>query len=513
MRRLLLPLLLGFGAQLSDGAEPVFKGIVPSCVLVGEDIEVTLLGNALDAGASLHFTSDGITAEHVEKNRFRITARSEVPLGACDLWVATAGGLAGPRRFAVTDSPVIVEGEENDTRDTAQVISCPMVIDAQLDKAADLDWFAFAAEANSQVTIICRSRSLDGSVQPAFTLFDPADREVLHSDSRRHEPRATITTSAAGTYHLLVHERAYRKDDASFYRIELHKGPPITTRSVSEEQHLPSSLLAYASGLDGEAASQIIEESANSSDAQQTISLPAHIAGAFASRSDVDWFRFAAKKDQTLHIEAFGERLDQQMDLDVAIHDANGRQLATAKDIVAAKGIPATLPLASLDAALDWKVPVDGEYDIAIRDLYGSSIFGPDRRYELVLQEQQPNFYVVAMSGNTKPGQGSFAKRGGDAGLSLIVVRRGGFAGSVTIRAEDPPAGLSIEPCVVGEKEMTKQMQLSATQDTATGFHTLRLVAEAEIGSNKRTSHVINAAVVRSGWTRRIDEMVIYISE
>lgn len=483
-------------------AEPDLKGVFPSSCQRGQSIEITLVGSGVEQAMAVHFARVGVSAEHIEKDRFRIRTTAETPLGDCDLWLATPDGLAGPRRFNVTESAVVTEREANDTSDAPQRITLPAVVEARLDKAADLDWFAFDAEVDQQITITCRSRSLDGSVQPVFTLVAPDGRELLHSSSDRHEPQVTVRLPATGTYRLLVHERAYRKDDASFYRLELANGSAAANDAAR--------LIHAKDLLDAPA---VAEQEGELPEGRQAVDTPCRIVGRFVERNDVDWYRFTAKKDQVLHIEAFGERLEQLMDLDVSIHSADGKSLATLNDIAAPKGIPTTLSLASLDAAVDWKAPADGEYDLAIRDLYGSSVFGDDRRYELVVQAQQPSLFVFAMSGNNKPGRGAFVKRGGDTELSVTVVRAGGFAGPVTVRAEGDPAGITIEPCVVGAKEVVKPLKMSAASDAPTGFQTLRLVAEAEIGSDKRTVSVRDAAVIRSGVTRRIDATVIYISD
>ena len=70
---------------------------------------------------------------------FKIAGATDASIDVCDLWVVTANGIAGPRRFAIDELPTLVEKEENESRDHAQAISVPSVIDAKLDRAADLE--------------------------------------------------------------------------------------------------------------------------------------------------------------------------------------------------------------------------------------------------------------------------------------------------------------------------------------------------------------------------------------
>ena len=57
------------------------------------------------------------------------------------------------------------------------------------------------------------------------------------------------------------------------------------------------------------------DEQDQSRPAPQSIELPCRVRGRFAERSEVDWFSFQAAKDQVVHLEAFGERLGQLMDM------------------------------------------------------------------------------------------------------------------------------------------------------------------------------------------------------
>jgi hypothetical protein len=304
---------------------------------------------------------------------------------------------------------------------------------------------------------------------------------------------------------LLVHDRSYRKDDYSNYRLEL------ATNEVELEAVEHHAGIIRADDLFQ--GITVLEEQDQSRPAPQSIELPCRVRGRFVERNDVDWFRFQATKDQVVQIEAFGERLGQLMDMEIAIYNSEDKQVATIGDIAAPKGIPASLPLASLDPALAWKAPADGEFSLAVRDLYGGSVFGADREYELIVAPQKPSFFVVAMPAGGKPSRGVFVKQGGGAEISLIVVRTGGFEASVRVRVEEEIAGLAIEPCVLDGKDITKAIKLSAAKDAPTGFKSLRLVAEAEIDSDKQTMPVHTAVQIRSGTTRRIDEMVIYVND
>lgn len=492
----------GWISSFSMAAEPNLKSINPMGCRLGESVEITLIGTGMEQGGTLYFSRDGISAEHIEKNRFRIKTSTDAVVGDCDLWIATLEGLAGPRRFRISHDPIIAEQQDNNSREDSQTVPFPSLIDGRLDKKADLDWFAFHGQKGQQITITCRSPSLDGNVQGVFTLFGPLGRELVHSASHEREPRVRYRLPATGTYRVLVHDRAYRHDDFSFYRLELTTRPLDGARDQHSFIH-PDKLFA---------AIEVEDEKEQSRQSPQAIELPCRVSGRFLERNDVDWFRFQAKKAQMVHVEAFGERLGQLMDLEMTIHDAD-KLVTTVGDLVAPKDAPPTLPLASLDPSMDWKVPADGEYRIAVRDLYGGSVFGANRVYQLIVAVAQPGFFAITMPDSSKPSRGVFVKRGETCEISVIVMRTGSFSEPVTVRETTAIRGLTIEPCIVDGKEMTKKIRLSAGQDTAIGFQSLRLVAEAQIGSDKQVVPVWNAVQIRPGATRRIEQLIVYVSE
>ena len=572
-RFLFAPIVCWLAAQVA-AVEPELKTIHPLGGSRGTTTEVVLSGTGFEQGGELHFGSPGITSEHIEKNRFRVLVSANSPLGDCDVWVATSAGLAGPRRFAVSDLPVLVEESANDSMDAAQPISVPAIVDGRFD-STDSDWFSFSGNAGQIVTISTRSKSLDGTAQPVVTLFGPLGLERAHSQAYRAEPVLNLRLPDSGEYRLLLRDRAYRGGDSSCYRLSIVTGPrmvqaiphvirardanstdgkvdvtllgfelpgakPYFESRLLQEWTVPDCTLersprqqacflstaAYMlqgstlhhHSLNGAArvvfsAEPVVSDSEDELSGPQPISLPCRVAGQFQQRGDVDRFRFSAQKDDSLQVESFGERLDQWMDLEIAIQDADGKEITVLPDLAAPKGIPAELPLASLDAAGSWKVPADGEYDLVIRDLYGGSIFGPDRIYQLLLRRLTPAFHVVAMVPHDKPSRGVSLRRADSAELKLIAIRSGGFAGPIHVRALCPPQGVSVDPCTISEQEVTKTIKINAPASSPIGTHTLRLVAEAQIGSDKHVVPVRSAARVSADATRLTDGTVFQIRD
>ena len=562
-------------APQAAAAEPELKAIQPLGCSRGATIEITLSGSGFEQGGELYFDSPGITSEYIEKNRFRVTVSADSPLGDCDVWVATSAGLAGPRRFSVSDIPVLVEIPSNHEIDHAQPIPVPGIVDARFE-SADLDWFSFSGDAGQVVTISARSKSLDGTAQPTISLFGPGGQERAHSRAYRSEPMLDYRLPESGKYSLLLRDRAYRSNDASCYRLSIASGPriaqalphvvcsnglgpsaenrdltllgfelpegrphhrnsllqkwcvPLGTLEHSARQTCFLSTAAYmlegstlhhpslgGAARIGLSTEPVVTEVENDVSSTVSIPVPCRVAGQFQHRSDVDRFRFSAAKDQVLQVEAFGERLDQWMDLEIEIREGGGKQLTVLRDLTAPKGTPSELSLGSLDAAGSWKAPADGEYDLVIRDLYGGSIFGPDRIYQLVLKPTAPAFHVVARVSDPKASRGLSLARSEVGELQLTAIRSGGFTGAIQVRAVAPPRDLAIDPCTIAEKEVTKTIKVKANGDASLGLHPLRLVAAAEIESDTDTCavKVRNACQLGDGRTRLTAVTLVHIRD
>ena len=509
LRSIVFVLSLGITTQLA--AEPELKTVFPFACQRGASVDVTLSGSGFDENGAVYFSQTGITASAIGKGEFRITANSDAPLGDCDLWVATAGKLVGPRRFCVTASSIVVEKEPNNTRENAfQVSAAPDVaaavaVNGRLEKASDLDWYALNGKAGDKLRFTCRSRSLDGSVLPSLTLFGLAGRELAHSSSQALAPRIELQLPKSGTYRLLVHAAAYRSNDFSIYQLEIEpQSTQVTAPDYNDSRLQPDDLFASIKAQ---------PEKEQSRKTPQVLKLPARIKGSLNKRNEVDWFQFAATKGQVVHLEAFGERFGQLMDLEAAIYDSKNKRVTTISEFVEPKGFPAVYPQASLDPMLDWKVPATGEYLLSLRDLYGGSVFGTHRKYQLVVAAQQPEFFVAALPFSDQPSEGVAVKRGAKTELFLVVVRSGGFTGPITVRPVEAVKGIQFEPCVLTGKEITKPIKMSIAKDAAIGFQSIRLEAEAKIGSDKKVIEVRTMSRVRDELTRRIDGLVIFISE
>lgn len=543
----------------TQGQEPRLTSVFPLGIQRGTTGEVTIAGTNLNETRDLYFSHPGVAARLVQPNRFAVTAAADVPEGDYDVWVVTASGLSNPRRFAVGTLPEVLEKEKNDEPKAAQVLQLPAVINGSTQPGTDRDYYRFELTKGQRLTLAWRSETLEGSVRPALTIFGPDERELRHDDGRAIEPTLDVQAPASGSYLLRIEERAYRGDAQSFYRLALFSGPRLVaafphvlTRGKTHPvalygyqlpggkpagegfpadlQRLDVMVTAPATGdadgggwtlasavlLDGFryrhpgtagvirfglADREVTPETDNAhatAASAQPLTLPCEVAGRFLRPREIDWYRFSARKDQVLWIEAVGERDGKTMDLDVAVHDARGKVLAQLTDTVPPKELPAKCPLSTLDPMGAWKAPADGEYLLVIRDLLGNHASGVERTYRLSIGPRQEEVRVVAIHVGAAPG-GLTVPAGGSAALQLIAVRRGGHQAAIRIWARQLPPSLGMKEATISANQFTATGTLTATQDAHPWVGQLRLEAETEIDGKMQIIPIVPLTTVREG--------------
>lgn len=532
-------------------------GLFPLGGCRGTTIDVSVVGAAKpQAWVASH---PGITAKIAGENRFAVTIADDVPAGDYDVWIVTAAGLTNPRRFAVGQWPDVVETEtpqRNDWPQSAQAVIIPATVHGGIDPATDRDCFRFKLDEGQRLTVRCRSATLEGTVAPALTLFDPTGREVRHDSGHLAEAVIDHRAARSGEYVLQVEDRAFRRDASSQYRLELFTGPrlvaafptvltrgktqPVTLYGYDlpvgklagesypkEMQTLSIDIAAPETGaadgggwtltnaaiLDGfryrhPSAEDsvrfglvdhaVILETDSPHTTRQTaqpVTIPFEVAGQFSTSSDVAWYRFSAKAGTTFWVEAVGERGDAAMDLELAIHDSAGKAEVFG-DTAHAKEFPPEVPLDSLDPSGVWKPASDGIYTLAIRNLYGSIAAGAVPAYRVSLGLRREEVCVVAVPLKMDKPTGLSVVAGKSAEWSLVAIRRGGHEKPIRIRAENLPPGLEMKDTVIEEKKFTAKLTLTAAADAVASAGLITLRAETEIDGKLQSVPVRGATYV-----------------
>ena len=127
----------------------------------------------------------------------------------------------------------------------------------------------------------------------------------------------------------------------------------------------------------------------------QKVTLPCDISGTFGTPGDLDIYRFAAKKGQVWVIEATGAQGGSPADPTFTLQRLNEKgepsDIANGDD-TDDPGLPPIPALNSGDVYLRWEAPADGEYQVAIQDLFSSQRGDPTLGYRLKIRPERPDF-------------------------------------------------------------------------------------------------------------------------
>src|SRR5262249_23617554 len=137
-------------------------------------------------------------------------------------------------------------------------------------------------------------------------------------------------------------------------------------------------------------------------------------------------YLLSGKKGDGYRITAEAQKLHSTVDAVLTILGADDKELARGDDL-----------LESTDAAVDFTLPVDGEYRILVADVAGRA---PARAsiYRLVAES-----LAGAADFSVEIGDRQDIYIGGKADLPVKVIRRGKFAGPVTLNVTGLPPGVT----------------------------------------------------------------------
>ncbi len=529
----------GPDSSRSHAAEPPsVTQLYPPVVEAGQTSTITVSGGQLGTIRQLASGTGELETVSVKKNAVTVRVAAATTTRLIDAWTLTSTGLANPRTLLVVTHPVLVISETPDTE--ASPIPLPGTVAARLDRAADRDTFAFTGDANQLIHLTCRSSSLDGTVAPVLSINGPDGQELAHSPVHQSEPTVTLRLPVNGRYLVTVVDRGFGHSNSSIYTLTAVAGPRLvlTSPTALSDQSSSLSLLGHllpggevdrSSGWtalsvkldppptaataataatwpdrrpvgvlqDGFRMSlpnsigspwvtlseePVVEETTDVNDtaaAAQALKLPARVCGHFEKSADVDWYSVDLKKGETLETTLWGERLGQAMRLEAIVHDKSGKALATIGTLAAPKKLGVEFPFTTSDPHGNWKAPAQGRYTIVVRDLYGGSLFGPDRAYQLVVGPPRPKFHAFSIVGDGKSHSGLTIAAGGTATLQIVVVRSGGSKTALEVSVEGLPKGVAAKTLSVPADKPVATLTLTATAQAKPSLLPIRLLARA----------------------------------
>lgn len=241
----------------------------------------------------------------------------------------------------------------------------------------------------------------------------------------------------------------------------------------------------------------VLETETGTSEESQSVQLPCEIQGRFNRTRDLDRYRFEASKDDELWIECLAQRIGTPVDPILTIErlSGDGESGETMKQVASADDLGDTgerrFPLPCGDAAISFKVPEDGTYQVSILNLAGRG--GIDQAYRLAIREPTPGFELLAIPWrqvhikNEVDILTPILPPGGRTHVRVFAIRHGGFEGEIDLRIDGLPPGVDCPPVSMGSGRDT---MLTLTANPGAGRWDGLISVQGTSGELKRTAKV-----------------------
>jgi hypothetical protein len=212
----------------------------------------------------------------------------------------------------------------------------------------------------------------------------------------------------------------------------------------------------------------------------QKVPVPCDVTGTFSPKGDVDFYRFPVKKGERIVVEVYGERQSRLVDPFLSGYDPTGKRIFTGDDVGANIGqIRFTTHMR--DPRWEFTAGADGDYAVAVRDLYSQQRGDPRFTYRLNIRRQRPDFRLVVVPVHETQPDAPVVGRGGRFWVDVLAFRQDGCDEPITVTAADLPPGVTCEPVVIGPGKTSAPLVFAAAKDAPIGHAAITVTGNAKI--------------------------------
>lgn len=551
-RATLLSVLAVTLAKPAWAVDPRVASVTPPGAQAGTEVELRFQGDRLSDTRKILFYNPGFETLSLEEvtNEFvraKIRIAPDCELGEHPLRLLTDGGVSELRTFYVGPFPVVNKDTERESDDPLQSLPMNVTVNGSLPEET-IDRYAVQATAGQRLSIEVESMRLGrGLYDPYLTVLDPQGKVLARSDDTAlfvQDCFVSLVAPEDGVYTIELRETsyeelgAYRMHVGTFPRpiavypaggpagreMELTFVEPVTgnfTRSwtVPEPSEREFGVFGEQDGVTApswnrfrvRAFPNLLESEPNDRPNQATAAtheLPLAFNGIIEKESDVDWFRFEARKDQTFDVRVQARSLRSPLDAVLLVARADGGNIESNDD----SGGP--------DSYVRFKVPEDGAYALRVADHLDRG--GPDYVYRVELEPVQPGLrlYVPDTSQYDTQTRKSVVVARGNRFPLIVNARRQDFGGDLKLSMENFPPGITLHADLMAENKDSMAVVFEAETNAPLGGNLANLVArlaneedEREIEGRIRQNFDLvqdgNQGVYYQTWVDRIAVAVV----
>ncbi|MBI1388669.1 MAG: hypothetical protein GC154_09505 [bacterium] len=341
------------------------------------------------------------------------------PPGAHALWARTPLATSNGLTYAVEAGEAVAEKEDNDDSSQAQLVSVPALIAGTMNKAGDVDSYRFEAKAGDELVFDVMASALGSGLDSVIDVLSDQGERVASSEDLppRRDARMGVRFDRDGTYVAQIRDANLR--GGGFYRLHIDAKPLLTRVFPLGARHGDDAELEIEGyNLDGKTTLTVTapedgaqranwrpysfskgspldaprlavgdwpeyQENGDNDSIENAMPVQApcvvngRIMPAQAGSPDVDWFRFAAKKGETLAIAVEAQQLGSPLDSFIDIRDAGGKQI----EIATVRCVAETFLTLSDRDSRSAGIRLDSWTDLRINDyvMIGSEILRVER--------------------------------------------------------------------------------------------------------------------------------------
>ena len=346
--------------------KPQLTRISPRAVERGQTVKVELHGKHLEGIKTVHCSEGKITLKLQPKNRISIAPDKSLPRGVHEIWVVNEAGESNRIKLYIGDLPQVQEQQQKGLLPD-KLSQMPASYWGILQKVGDADAIRFKAKRGEEIVFDLQGKSLGSRATELVLTLTDSNGRVLSTNRDNGEPLLSFTIPAQGDYIARIVDLQRRGSAEHFYRLTLGALPyvrgiyPDTLRRGDKTRvelighNLPLDHVAVDSakagdlplGLDSKRLRfrnafkvRVLEENdtfeSEPNDRPSEASthpLPAHVNGRIYGKgvTDVDHFKFRARRGQTYVMETEAARRGSPLDTRIEIFTPAGQPVPRVK--------------------------------------------------------------------------------------------------------------------------------------------------------------------------------------
>ena len=493
-----LLLALALSAVTAGAVAPALQTTTPTGLQRGTEAELRFNGTRLADTKEVLLYESGVKVLELKEIKdnvvvARVKVEADSPLGEHKVRLRTASGVSDLRTFYVGPFPQIEEKEPNSTVEKAQAVPLNMtVLGTVLNE--DLDFYRIEVKKGQPIAVEVEGMRLGRTMfDPYVAIRDASGKVLAKADDTAlfiQDAYVTFVAPADGEYIIEVRETSYG-GAGNPYRLHVGSFPrpsAVFPAGGKAEESLEVKFIGDAggdftqtfllpqmsrhkfgvfaerNGLTSPSANivrvtelQNVIESEPNDDAKTAtpskFDAPVAFNGIIAKKGDADWFRFKAKKGQTLDINVYARRIRSQLDTVLLVADATGKTITSNDDSGGA------------DSYLRFNVPADGEYCLKVTDHLGNGGSDCTYRVELTLVAPEVTTYIADTARYDTQNRKSIVVARGNRFASLMNVRRKDFSGDLEFGLENFPSGVTVAADLMPKDQTTWPVVFEAAAD------------------------------------------------